>query len=54
MAGVGLSVLHLYRTSRPHVALVGQVPGTEHFLNVTRHTVVTDPAILSLRVDESL
>jgi len=34
--------------------VVGQIPGTAHFRNVTRHTVVTDPEILSLRVDESL
>lgn len=55
IAGVTLSVfLHLYRTSKPHVAVVGQVPGTEHFRNVNRHEVVTDPEILSLRVDESL
>jgi SulP family sulfate permease len=53
--GVGLSlVLHLWRTSRPHVAIVGQVPGTEHFRNVDRHEVVTAPDVLSLRVDESL
>ena len=55
MVGVSLSLfLHLYRTSKPHVAVVGQVPGTEHFRNVNRHDVVTDPQILSLRVDESL
>jgi SulP family sulfate permease len=55
LAGVGLSIfLHLYHTSRPHVAVVGQIPGTATFRNVTRHTVVTDPEILSLRVDESL
>ncbi len=55
LAGVGLSIfLHLYRTSKPHVAVVGQIPGTTHFRNVERHTVVTDPEILSLRVDESL
>ena len=55
IAGVSLSLfLHLYRTSKPHVAVVGRVPGTEHFRNVDRHDVVTDPAILSLRVDESL
>ncbi len=55
VAGVGLSIfLHLYRTSKPHVAIVGQVPGTEHFRNVDRHTVVTSPEILSVRVDESL
>lgn len=55
LAGVGLSIfLHLYRTSRPHVAVVGQIPGTAHFRNVKRHAVVTDPEILSLRVDASL
>ncbi len=55
VAGVALSILlHLWRTSRPHAAVVGQVPGTEHFRNVERHSVVTDPAIFSLRVDESL
>ena len=55
MAGVGLSIfLHLYATSRPHVAVIGQIPGTSHFRNVERHEVVTDPEILSLRVDASL
>jgi SulP family sulfate permease len=55
VVGVGLSILlHLYRTSRPHVAVVGQIPGTTSFRNVERHAVVTDPEILSLRVDESL
>lgn len=54
-AGVALSlVLHIWRTSRPHMAIVGQIPGTEHFRNVDRHDVLTDPAILSIRVDESL
>ena len=55
VVGVALSIfLHLYSTSRPHVAVVGQIPGTAHFRNVKRHAVVTDPEILSLRVDESL
>lgn len=55
LAGVGLSIfLHLYKTSKPHVAVVGQMPGTMNFRNVARHTVVTDPEILSLRVDASL
>jgi len=53
--GVGLSLaLFLWRTSRPHIAIVGQIPGTEHFRNVERHAVITDPRILSIRVDESL
>jgi SulP family sulfate permease len=38
----------------PHSAIVGQVPGTEHFRNVDRHEVVTAPDLVSLRVDESL
>ena len=54
-AGVGLSIaLHLWRTSRPHVAILGQVPGTEHFRNIARHRVTTVPEILSIRIDESL
>jgi len=54
-AGVVLSILiHLYRTSKPHMAIVGQVPGTEHYRNVRRHDVITRPGIVSLRVDESL
>jgi sulfate permease, SulP family len=53
--GIALSLLlHLYRTSRPHMAVVGNVPGTEHFRNVERHQVTTTPEILSVRVDESL
>src|SRR5690554_2534665 len=55
MVGVGLSLaLHLYRTSRPHSAVVGRVPGTEHFRNVQRHAVETDERLVILRVDESL
>jgi SulP family sulfate permease len=53
--GVGLSILlHLYKSSRPHIAEVGQVPGTEHFRNILRHDVLTEPHIVTLRVDESL
>ena len=53
--GVALSILiHLYKTSRPHIAVVGRVPGTEHFRNVLRHSVELDEDILTLRVDESL
>lgn len=57
--GVGCGVLaslalHLYKTSRPHMAVVGEVPGTEHFRNIRRHQVVTHEQILSLRIDESL
>lgn len=58
-AGVGCGVvlsiaLHMYRTSRPHIAEVGLIEGTQHFRNVLRYQVVTVPQILTLRPDESL
>jgi len=36
------------------MAVVGQVAGTEHFRNVARHKVATDPTVFAIRVDESL
>ena len=55
LAGIVASIiLHLYKTTRPHIAVVGAVAGTEHFRNVERHNVITHPNIVSLRVDESL
>ena len=55
ISGVVLSLgLHLSRTSQPHSAVVGRVPGTEHFRNVKRHQVETDEHVAMLRIDESL
>ncbi|QNH04048.1 sulfate permease [Pseudomonas sp. B11D7D] len=55
LIGVALSLLlFLWRTSQPHMAVVGQVPGSEHFRNVERFAVIESPCVLSLRVDESL
>ncbi|WP_339648692.1 SulP family inorganic anion transporter [Halopseudomonas pelagia] len=55
LIGVGLSLLlFLWRTSQPHMAVVGQVPGSEHFRNVERFAVIESPSVLSVRVDESL
>jgi SulP family sulfate permease len=55
VVGVAVSLLlFLYRTSRPHIAEVGLVPGTEHFRNILRHEVAVSPQLVSLRVDESL
>lgn len=55
VVGVGVSLaLYLYRTSRPHIAIVGLVPGTEHFRNVLRHQVLVSPRLVTLRVDRSL
>ena len=53
--GVALSLAALvWRSSHPHIAVVGRVPGTEHFRNIKRHRVDTLPDLLALRVDESL
>uniref|UniRef100_UPI0035ADAED4 SulP family inorganic anion transporter n=1 Tax=Chitinimonas sp. TaxID=1934313 RepID=UPI0035ADAED4 len=53
--GVGLSLaLFIWRTSQPHLAVLGRVPGTEHYRNELRYSVETDPDILAIRVDESL
>jgi sulfate permease, SulP family len=55
IAGIGTSLMmHLYRTSSPHLAVVGQIPGTQHFRNIARHEVETNSEIISLRLDESL
>ena len=55
VVGVGVSLaLYLFKTSRPHIAEVGLVAGTEHFRNILRHTVLVSPRLVSLRVDESL
>ncbi|MFC3607373.1 SulP family inorganic anion transporter [Stutzerimonas tarimensis] len=55
MLGVALSLLlFLWRTSQPHIAVVGQLPGSEHFRNVERFAVVESQKVLSVRVDESL
>jgi len=53
--GVGSSILiHLYKTSQPHVAVVGRVKETEHFRNINRHKVEIFEELLSIRIDESL
>ncbi|MEN9937163.1 MAG: hypothetical protein RLZZ387_3742 [Chloroflexota bacterium] len=55
LAGVALSLaLYLWRTSRPHIAVVGRVGQTEHYRNVLRHQVQTWPEVVAARVDESL
>lgn len=55
MAGIGISLMmYLYRTSTPHIAVVGQIPGTQHFRNIERNEAVTSTKIVSLRIDESI
>ncbi|MCB5161681.1 SulP family inorganic anion transporter [Marinomonas algarum] len=53
--GVVLSVLFfLWHTSHPHIAIVGRVPGTEHFRNIKRFDVETHNTVLTVRIDENL
>jgi SulP family sulfate permease len=55
IAGVAVGLLlYLWRASRPHAAIVGRVPESEHFRNVERHKVFTVPHVLSIRIDEAL
>jgi SulP family sulfate permease len=55
LLGVALSLAVLvWRSSHPHIAVVGRVPGTEHFRNIDRHQVETLPGLVALRIDESL
>jgi SulP family sulfate permease len=55
-AGVVLSLLlYIWRASRPHLAVLGRLPGTEHFRNVKRYQNLESwPHLLLLRVDEHL
>ncbi len=46
--------LYLRRTSAPHMAVLGRIPGTEHFRNIERHEVSCVPGLLILRIDENL
>jgi len=44
----------IWRESRPHIAVLGRIPRTEHFRNIDRYTAETDPNVLLLRVDAGL
>lgn len=55
LVGAAVSILlHLWRTSKPHIAVVGRLGDTEHFRNVLRYSVKTCPHVLAVRVDASL
>ena len=55
VVGVVLSLaVVVWRSSRPHVAVVGRVPGTEHFRNIDRHDVELATGLIALRIDESI
>jgi len=55
VSGALLSItLYLYRSSNPHVAVIGKIPGTEHFRNRLRHQVELSDKIIGVRIDASL
>jgi SulP family sulfate permease len=55
LVGAAVSIaMYLFRTSRPHTAVIGRIPETEHFRNVKRHNVETCDTVVLFRVDESL
>jgi SulP family sulfate permease len=55
LVGVALAILlFIWRSSRPHMAVVGRVGQSETYRNVLRHPVKTCPHVVAIRVDESL
>jgi len=53
--GVGLSLATIiWRASRPHIAELGRIAGSEHFRNIERHAAETLPGVLMLRIDSDL
>lgn len=56
LSGVGLSIgVLVVRTTRPHTAVLGRLPGTQAYRNVVRFpNAVPQPGILILRLDAQL
>ena len=55
IVGVMLSMANLiWRASRPHIAILGRIAGTEHFRNIERYPAETVPDVLLLRIDANL
>ena len=53
--GVALSMGTLiWRASRPHIAVLGRIAGSEHFRNIERYPAETQPDLLVLRIDANL
>jgi SulP family sulfate permease len=44
----------IWRESRPHIAVLGRIAGTEHFRNIERYEAETRAGVLLLRVDAGL
>jgi SulP family sulfate permease len=55
LVGVAMSMGSLiWRASRPHIAVLGRIAGTEHFRNIERYPAQTVPGLLLVRVDAGL
>ncbi|MCA9970055.1 MAG: solute carrier family 26 protein [Anaerolineales bacterium] len=55
LIGVAAAILlFVWRTSKPHAAVVGRLGDSEIYRNVLRHPVTTCPHALVMRIDESL
>mgnify|MGYP001175623344 CR=1 FL=1 len=53
--GVAVAMLlFIWRSSRPHVAVVGRLGDSEIYRNVLRHKVQCWPNVVAVRIDESL
>jgi SulP family sulfate permease len=46
--------LYLWRTSQPHVVILGRLGETEEYRNIHRHETILHPKIIAMRIDESL
>ncbi|KQV80654.1 sulfate:proton symporter [Massilia sp. Root351] len=58
-AGVVVGVLLsmgtlIWRASRPHIAVLGRIPGSEHYRNIERYRAETQAEVLVLRIDANL
>jgi len=55
VAGILVSIGSLLaKIARPHFAVIGQIPGTQHYRNRNRHEVLQSEKVLAVRLDEML
>jgi SulP family sulfate permease len=56
LVGVALSVaVVLHQITRPHIAVLGRIPGTDHYRDVrTNPDAIVEPGVAVLRLDASL
>lgn len=53
--GIGLSLFSvIWRASHPYIAIIGRIPGTNHFRNIRHYQVETVKSCLMIRIDENL